>query len=342
MTTRSQTGPALALAAALTLAAGATVGRADEPVPVTIAQTSVALGFSPVAIAEDEGFFKKEGIAADIQLVSAGDSQVIAALHSGGAEFGAVTLVPVVQAVARGEKLRLVSPFVREFVIQFVINPDSARKAGLSAAMPLPEKFRRIKGMTVGTLDVGGGLHLMFKALAKRYGLDSDRDFTVTAINSFPTLLAAAKRGQIDVALTAIPYGELGVEEDGLVMLADFWHGAIPEYDGAHHQGLVVTSEYERSHPDVVRRMNLAMDDALAFIQEQPDRTVADLHKRYPRLPEALIRDFLVRDAASFAKRAIVSRHGFDIIRDFVAQNLVPQAAAVDYAEFVLPYAQEK
>lgn len=57
-----------------------------------------------------------DGIDLDVEIVSHGDPDTLAALHSGGAQFGAMTLVPAVQAMARGEKLRVVSPFVRNFV----------------------------------------------------------------------------------------------------------------------------------------------------------------------------------------------------------------------------------
>jgi NitT/TauT family transport system substrate-binding protein len=333
---------ALALGLSLVVAAAASAAADSAPTKVTIAQTSVALGFSVVAIAADEGFFAKEGLDPDIQIVSSGDPQVLASLHSGSAQFGAMTLVPAIQAAARGEKLRLVAPFVSEFVIQFVINPDTATKLGITDDMTLKEKFIRAKGQTIGTLDVGGGLDLMFRSLAKRYGLDADKDFTITAIHSYPGLIAACQRGQIGIALTAIPYGTLGVQRAGLKMFANFWYGAIPEYKGAMHQGMVVDGDYEEQHPDVVRRMHSALDGALIFMHKEPEKAVADLHKRYPSLAEDVIREFIVGDASSFADRAIAPRKGFDIIRDFVAQNLLPQASTIKYDKFVLPYAQEK
>ena len=316
--------------------------RAQTMTHVVIAQTSIAIGFAAVSIAADEGFFKKEGLDVDIQLVGHGDPDVLAALHSEGANFGAMTLVPAMQAMARGEDLRIVAPFVREFVIQFVINPDVAKKIGLTDTMPLKEKFARAKGLTVGTLDVGGGLHIMFRSLAKQFGFDPEHDYNVTAINSYPTLLAAAQRGQIDIALTAIPYGRLGVQQEGLVMMADFWGGAIPAYAGAHHQGLVVEADYAAKNPDVVARMHQAMEETLVFMHTNPDKTVADLHQRYQNLPEDLLRSFIVGDAKSFAAHATVERKGFDIIRDFVAQNSNPDAANLKYETVVIPAAQVK
>lgn len=334
---RFATVAAAAIAVALT---GSAPARAADK--VVIAQTSISLGLSIVEVAIDEGFFAKRGIDPDVEIVSHGDPDTLAALHSGGAAFGAMTLVPAVQAMARGEKIRVVAPFVRNFVIQFVINPDSAKKIGLTDTMPLKERFARARGLTIGTLDVGGGLDIMFRVLAKQYGFNPQADYTETTINSYPTLLAAAQRKEIDIALTAIPYGRLGVENNGLKMFADFWGGAIPEYVGAVHQGLVTEADYAAKNPDVVKRVHAAIDDALVLLHKQPDKAIADLHKRYPKLPEAVIRSFIVDNASSFASRAIVDRRGFDIIRDFVGNNMLPQAKALKYSDVVLPIAQQK
>jgi NitT/TauT family transport system substrate-binding protein len=317
-------------------------GADAAPTKITIAQTSIAIGFTPVSIAQDEGFFKKNGLDVDVTIVSHGDSSTIAALHSGDVQFGAMTLVPALQAMAHGEKLLFVSPFVREFVIQFVINPDAAKKIGLTPGMPLKERFMRARGLTVGTLDVGGGLDLMFRAMVTQYGLNPQTDYTETSINAYPSLLLAAKRGQIDIALTAIPFGRMGVEDEGLKMFADFWGGQVPEFNGLIHQGMVVPADYAAKHPDVVRSMHKALDEALVFMHTHPDETVADLHKRYDKLPEPLLRSFIVGDAKSYASRAIFDRKGFDMVRDFTAKHLMPAAADIKYDAVVIPEARQK
>ncbi|HUC63268.1 MAG TPA: ABC transporter substrate-binding protein [Alphaproteobacteria bacterium] len=319
------------------------VHRAEAaPAKITIAQTSAAIGFTPVSIAQDEGFFKKNGIDADITIVSHGDSSTIAALHSGDVQFGAMTLVPALQAMAHGEKLLFVSPFVREFVIQFVINPAAAKKIGLTPNMPLKERFERAKGLTVGTLDVGGGLDLMFRAMVTQYGLNPQTDYTETSINSYPSLLLSCKRGQIDIALTAIPFGRMGVADEGLKMFADFWGGEVPEFNGLIHQGMVVPADYAKAHPDVVRRMHKALDEALIFMHKHPNETVADLHKRYDKLPVPILRSFIVGDAKSYASRAIFDRKGFDMVRDFTAKHLMAQVAEIKYDAVVIPEARQK
>lgn len=328
-----------ASAVALAIGFGGTAKALDK---ITIAQTSSALGFSPDFIALDEGFFKKYDIEPEITIVTGGDAATIPAVRTGSAQFGALTLVPALQAVARGETLRVVSPLVREFVVQIVMNEAAKKKSGVTDNMSLKEKITRIKGMTIGTLDIGGGLQLAFNGYAKKYGFVPDQDFTLTAIKSYPSLLLAAKQGQIDVALLAIPYGTIGVKDQGLLWFADFWGGAVPETDGTHHQGVVTMADFAAKNPDLVTRVNKVYDETLLFMKEHPEKAIADMHKRFPEFSEDLLKVYYVDNKNSFAKRGIFERRGYDLLRDFVAQNLIPAAADVKYETFVLPVAQEK
>jgi NitT/TauT family transport system substrate-binding protein len=331
-----------AAATALALVGFAGIAPAVAADKVTIAQTSTALGFSPDFIAADEGFFQKNGIDAEITIVTGGDAATLPAVRTQSAQFGAMTLVPALQAVARGETLRVVSPLVREFVVQIVMNEAAKKKSGVTDQMPLKEKITRIKGMTIGTLDIGGGLQLVFNGFAKKYGFTPDADFNLTAIKSYPALLLAAKQGQIDVALLAIPYGTIGVKDQGLLWFADFWGGGVPETDGTHFQGIVTTADFAAKNPDLVARMNKAYDETLLFMKEHPEKAIADMHKRFPEFSEDLLKVYYVDDKNSFAKRGIFERHGFELLRDFVAQNLIAAASDVKYENFVLPVAQQK
>lgn len=339
---KTRRGLCAGIIAGIALAAMLATGPARADDRITIAQTSNALGFSPDFIAVDEGIFKKHGLDPDITIVTGGDAATLPAVRTGAAQFGAMTLVAALQAVARGETLRAVAPLVREFVLQIVMNPASRAKAGITDTMSLKEKITRIKGMTIGTLDIGGGLQLVFNGFAKKYGFNPDADFNVTAIKSYPALLLAAKQGQIDVAMTAIPYGTIGVDDQGLSWFADFWGGGVPETDGTHFQGIVTTADFAAKNPDLVKRVNAVYDETLLFMKQHPDRAIADIHKRFPEFSEALLKIYYVDDKNSFAKRGVFERRGYELLRDFVADNLIAAAKNVSYETFVLPVAQEK
>lgn len=328
----------LGLGLAMLLAGGA--GAAPKPIPLTIVQNSPSLGMAVDFIAQDEHLFEKHGLDVTIQIVNAGDSQVIAALASGGASIGTMTTIAALEADSRGEHLRIVSPTVQQFVVQMLINRQAARKAGITPTMSLREKFEHAKGMTFAVTDVGGGLDLLVRTLAKEYGIDFNKTYEETAIHSYPGMLAACKRGQIDIAVAAIPFGTLGIRQFGLEGFADFWSGAVPEFQGAVHEAVVVTDAYAKQNPDVVARLHAALNDAFIFMHQHPNRTVKDLEHRYSRVPAAVLHTLVVQDQG-YPATATVTRKGFDIMRRFVA-HLYPVVSKLTYDEMVLPIAREK
>jgi NitT/TauT family transport system substrate-binding protein len=308
---------------------------------ITIAQTSNALGWAADTIAQKEGFFEKEGIKANIQIMSNGDAATIPAVSSGGAQFGAATTLSTLQAIGKGQKFKIIAPFTDQYVVQFVISKSAAQRLGITPSMSMEEKIKKIKGLKVGTLDVGGSLHLLFNGLVKRYGLNPNKDFTITAIHPYDSLLQALKRGQIDVALVVIPYGNIAVDGGYADMLADFWKGDVPGFAGAMHQSLFVSEKYASEHPEVVEAVRRAIGEALAFIHDHPDQTLKDLQETFPNTDPNIIKEIVVTDVDGYPKDASVPKDGFNMIRDFVAQSN-PDVANVKYEDAVWPSAQVK
>ena len=307
---------------------------------VKIAQTSIALSFGALAVAVDHGFFKKEGIEPDLQVMSGADVAVLTALRTGSIQFAGMTMIPAMQAIARGESLRLVSPLTQRFALQVLMNADAMKKYGITEEMPMRERLARVKGINIGTLDVGGGFHLIFKSMAREFGINADQDYEITAIKSYAGLLTAVKRGDVGMALTAIPFGTYGVQKEGLKFFADLWSGDFPTYDGLYHLGLVTTADIAKSDPELVVRMNRAMSGALKFMHEHPDQVLATMKKRYPDLSEELLSIFVVQDHASFAKDAKFEHRGFDMVKDFGAKGVIAKAAEIKYEDVVLPVAR--
>ncbi len=318
-------------------------GRANAApalIPLTIVQNSPSLGMAMDFIAQDEHLFEKHGLDVTVQIVNAGDPEVVAALESGGASVGTMTTIAALEADAHGEDLRIVSPTVQQLVVQMVINEKAAKKAGITPGMPLREKFEHAKGLTFAVTDVGGGLDLLIRTLAKKYGIDFNKTFEETAIHSYPGMLAACKRGQVDIAVAAIPFGTLGIRNYGLGAFADFWAGGVPDFNGAVHESVVVPEKFAQQHPDVVERLHAALNDAFVFMHEHPNKTVQDLQQRYRQVPAAVLHTLVVEDKG-YPATATVSRSGFDKMRDFVA-GLYPAVAKLKYDTMVLPIAREK
>lgn len=328
------------LAFGAVMLAASTASAAPSLIPLTIVQNSPSLGMAVDFIAQGEHLFKKHGLDATVQIVNAGDEQVVAALSSGGASVGTMTTIAALEADAHGEHFRIVSPTVQQFVVQMLINKKAAKKAGITPNMSLRQKFEHVKGMTFGVTDVGGGLDLLIRTLSKEYGMDFNKTYEETAIHSYPGMLAACNRGEIDIAVAAIPYGTLGMQKYGLLGFADFWAGDVPQFNGAVHESVVVTEKFAKQHPDVVDRLHAALNDAFVFMHEHPNKAVQDLKSRYRQVPTAVLHTLVVEDHG-YPTSATVSRSGFHIMQDFVSR-LYPAVAKLNYETMVLPIAQEK
>lgn len=321
---------------------GSTPTGDQQLTSINIAQTSNSLGWAADDIAEKEGFFAKEGIKANILIQSSGDASTIPAVAGGGAQFGAATTLSTIQAISRGQNFKIIAPFNDEYVVQFIIAKKVAEKLGITSDMSMQEKMKKIKGLKIATLDVGGSLQLLFNGLAKQYGMDPNKDFIITAVHPYSSMLEALKRGQVDVGLAVIPYGSVAVNAGYAEMLANFWAGDVPGFSGAMHQSLFVNGDYATTHPAVVEAVRRAIGEALGFIHNHPNQTLKDLEEMFPKTSPAIIKEIVVTDGEGYPKDATVTKTGFDLVRNFVAQTANPAAANVKYNTAVWPSAQEK
>jgi ABC-type nitrate/sulfonate/bicarbonate transport system substrate-binding protein len=319
---------------------GATAWAAG-PTKVIVAHGN-SLGWATDYIARNEGFFRKEGLDVELTVIGGGDAQTIPAVMSGNVQFGASTCIAILQAISKGADFAIVSPMVEQFVVEFVMNREVARKLEITSSMSVEEKVRKLKGLRAGVLDVGGGLHLLLNGLARKYGLDPNRDYTVTGMNPYSAMLASLKRGDIDLATAAIPYGDEAVKAGYATMFIDFWRGEVPAFNGALHEALYVTRKYAREHPDVVEAMRRALAQSIALIQRDPQAAVESLAKSFPSTSRDILQTVVVGGVRGFPRAAVIPRKGFQIIRAFTAESVTPAVRGIAYEKAVWPSAQEK
>lgn len=316
--------------------------RAAGPTHVIVAQVSDSLGWAANYIAQKEGFFRKEGLDVEIS-IAGGDVRAIPALISGNVQFAAATCLATLQAMSKGADFAMVAPMTEQFVVEFIVNREAATRLQITPTMSVEDKVRKLKGMKVGVPDVGGSLHLLLNGLATKYGLDPNRDFTVSGIGpAYSTLLAALKRGDIDLAATAIPFGDEAVRVGYATMFINFWKGEVPAYNGAVHEALFVGRRYAREHPDVVEAMRRAIGSAITLIQREPARALEDLAQTFPALNRDIVQTIVVAGGRGYPRSATIPRKGFEIVRDFTAENVSPSVRDVTYEKAVWPSAQEK
>src|SRR5262245_10389266 len=145
----------------------------------------------PVALAEREGLFRREGL--DFQLVipiPGGSDRMIAALHDDTVDVTHVATPFLVRAALAGSDAVAIAAEFNDPIYSLVARPEINRIAEL-------------KGKVVGLADPGGSITYSMRKLLALHGL-SEGDFRVKTVEGTPARLACLRRGDC----VAVPLGQ--------------------------------------------------------------------------------------------------------------------------------------
>lgn len=156
---------------------------------VVIAYPSRSIGSIHSFIAQDRGFFREEGL--DAQLVQVRGTAAAAATISGDALAfeGMGSAMGVIQ---RGAPLKIIT--VSLFRPLFWLVARSEFKS-----------IGDLKGKIMGTTTFGGVQHLTGLRMLRKGGLNPDKDVTVIQVGDVPTQLQALVNGTIHFGLLSPP-----------------------------------------------------------------------------------------------------------------------------------------
>ncbi len=121
--------------------------RAQEEIATIFAIPAQTLTFSAHFVAHDAGFFKKEGLkVTDKNLVGVNSPNAVLA---GSADFTMGTGPIFLRAASQGQKFKAIVNLVGKPLVELVLRKDVAAAAGITAATPLRERAKALKGKTI-------------------------------------------------------------------------------------------------------------------------------------------------------------------------------------------------
>lgn len=261
----------------LIFAAGAIVAALTAFVPPANAQTKVAIGMSqgvnrlPTIIAEEKGFFKKEGLDVTLKPLARG-ALAIEGLASGSLQFAESAHVPFFAAVAKGIPLVAVGVAARGYYGKLVANNKNANLKTLAD----------FKGKSIGT-QVGSGMHTIFLMLLEKNGLkESDFKITNLRVNDMPAAMASSP-DKFDAVLGWEPSMQRIVQGGhGKVVIGakQFEEMANITYPFV----LTTTQQYLKDNEETVQKVLNAYARADAYINAHKDEArdiyIAEIKKR--------------------------------------------------------------
>lgn len=314
----------------LLTACGSSSGSSGQS--VTLAKTSEnGLQLILVDIANQEGLFAKHGVRVKVVALH-GDAASIPALTSGSVQFAVSTSTPFFAAAKKSKKIQVIAPISAEPPAQVVMGKAAAARLGITQQMPVPKRMQTLRQKHIAVLDVGGGLQYTLNAALSVNGVNPN-DVHVSGISPYPAMLAALRRGAIDAAAPAVPYGYQAVAEGDGVMLADIWSGEVPSIRNLYFELVDVNRDYATAHPQTVRNVRAALADAMTFIRSNPQGALAVAKKLPPSFSDDVLRKSIT-GPGQFPSSTDITQQDFQTLANFASQSGV-DPAGVTYGDSV-------
>lgn len=324
---------ALALAAGLWLA-GIAPSQADEHIKIGVVRS---MGGAPLYVAQDMGFYKEQGL--DAELVWFDSAQPVAvAAASGDVDFGSTGMTAAFLNLAAQGTLKIIGAGTWEhkgFQSIGFMESNQAYAAGL-------HDMKEMAGHSVGLTQVGTPLHYNIAQALAKAGVDL-KTVRIVPLQSNPNVASAIKGGQVDVAVqTSANIYPLVKSGDARVF---GWASDVIE---GQSEATLVNTKFANDHPETVKKFMAAFRKAEAtwdsgFVDKDGKRTDEPMGKKMMEIasknlgapPEVLAMGIPYYDpesrvSLSDVQRAIDWYHDQGMVKDKLdAASLVDKRFAI-------------
>jgi NitT/TauT family transport system substrate-binding protein len=270
---------------------------------------------TPIWVADQKGFFKKNGLSAEVIAISA-STITIQALLTGEVDFIIAPSATLVTSRLAGADVIMISTNLPWFIDHIVSVADVTA-------------VEQLKGKIGGVNRLGTTSDMTLRLALRRFGLDPEKDTKIIATGENPQRLAALARNITQFTLLAEPLVR-EAEKRGFRDLADIGTLKIP-----YHVNAVVTREkMVRERRPFAAKVVRAFAEALHFIKTNKEETKALIGKNLKvDDPEGLERAYRAYSAA-FPEIPYPNTEGVKTLLDDMAPR-TPKAAAADPKSFV-------
>ena len=279
--------------------------------PVRGAYPSANVQFLPAFVALEKGFYKREGLDAELISVRSAVTAVQALL--GNQIHFIFSVGPQMPSIWEGADIILLAQMIGRPTFSLMVPPNI-------------QKVPDLKGKKIG-VSFGGSTFSGTKAVLELYKMNPDKDVQYISIPGSQPKIAAMQQGIIQAALLAPPsdYVALKAGFKRLVNLADL-------FKDTSFSGLAATGKTIRENPQFVKRMVRAIVRGVIHSRDYPEDAIQTMMKHWH-----MERDVSV-DAYNLVKEALIpvpTEKGVELMAHWqaVALNVQPKRPVREYMD---------
>jgi len=294
--------------------------RAQAPKKVKITIPVIAHSMTPVFLAQNKGFFADEKLEVDVTSTNGGGPD-IRALIAGDVDFSFTTGDNVILAQQEGKKLVIVMSGLNRLFINWAMHKDVAKSKGVTESMPLAEKIKALKGLTVGVTNPGALTAHLAAFVVRKAGYNPQQDVHIIPIGSGPTWLAALENRKVDVALTAPPVPDTAISRGYAILLINNAKGEDPSIPEFLMENLIARPDTVAKEGDMIRRMVRALTRANQWaLQNKPEQVADALKPSMTTIKPELLLAGVQAVLPALSKDGRISERSVQVTQDILEQ----------------------
>lgn len=271
-----------------------TIGKAVDTIPFTVVDVALA-----------KGYFKQNGVNVKEELVQ-GSSVANAAMVGGSLQFACEAAVPLMLARSHGVPIVAVDALDNGVGLQLVVSTKWLSTHPIAADATFKHKMADLNGSIfaeVSTTDIAFyGLLRSWAGLPKRHG------YRIEAIGSQAAIAATIQRGIVDVTLQSPPVSVELVQQGFAKEFVN--RKDVKQFDNVAYDILTTTPSYAKEHPQITKDVATAIAQALNFMRNHPNRTLALEQKHFTKLSKTVLQQSL--HFIPISKDGMQSQKGWD------------------------------
>lgn len=299
--------------------AASSPSAAAEPVTVTFGYVTDNLNHWPVYIAQEQGFFTREGITLDLVQTRSSVSSV-QFTTSGSVNVATATADAIISGIAQGGNARIVGGFNRA-AYALVAKPEIAT-------------YEALRGKVVGVSALRAGETPLIRALFRARGLGDD-DYQFIVAGGTPERITALRSGTIDATMLTPPL-DLPLVKDGFTNLGSSLE-VLPDFA---FLVLMANTQWASANRDAMTRVLRSLVAATDWLLAPPnrDQAVRILADRLKTTPEEAAQTYDATVASNpplFYPKMQISESSLKSTLDSLVEAAVLNQSQVDATRYL-------
>jgi NitT/TauT family transport system substrate-binding protein len=287
---------------------------------LNVGQISNSIAYFPFYVADQQGFFKKEGLSMPTRPLLGTGAKVATAVESSSIDIGGGVITDAFNMAKVDPTARIIGSLVNGYYVDVIVSNGMMQQAHLTESSSLADKVNALRGKKIGITGPGSGTEALVIYLFKKQGLNAQRDAVLVNLGSANTAaLAALKAGRVDALSFFSPLGQQAEATGAGTILISPVRGDVPAIINDVHGAFYTRQSVIDAKADAVEAFIRAVALAEAYIHDHPDKALV-LLGTYLKLDQATTRAVFTAMSPVLAPNPQISQQAYNIAAQFHVQ----------------------